>query len=77
MRRQLARRAPLGPTAQLRQLVEGYVAGFNRYLGDTGAAHLPDPTCRGKAWVGPITALDVWSGVYDLFALGGTEQFRC
>jgi acyl-homoserine-lactone acylase len=76
VRRLLARPAPLGPTAQLRQLVEGYVAGYNRYLGDTGAAHLPDPTCRGKTWVGPITALDVWSGVYDLLALGGTAQYR-
>ncbi len=48
VRRLLARPAPLGPTAQLRGLVDGYVAGYNRYLRDTGVAHLPDPTCRGK-----------------------------
>jgi acyl-homoserine-lactone acylase len=76
VRRRLARPAPVGPTAQLRQLVDGYVAGYNRYLRDTGVAHLPDPTCRGKAWVGPVTALDVWSGVYDLRALAGTAKFR-
>ena len=51
VRRLLARPAPLGPTARARQLVDGYVAGYNRYLHDTGVAHLPDPTCRGKAWV--------------------------
>jgi acyl-homoserine-lactone acylase len=66
---------PLGPTPQARQLVEGYVAGYNRYLADTGVAHLPDPTCRGAAWAGPITALDVWSGVYDLNRYQGADQF--
>ena len=76
VRRLLARPAPLGPTTQLRELVDGYVAGYNRYLRDTGVAHLPDPTCRSKAWVGPITALDVWSGIYDLNALEGSAGFR-
>ena len=76
VRRLLARPAPLGPTAQLRRMVDGYVAGYNRYLRDTGVAKLPDPTCRGKAWVGPITALDVWSGIYDLNTLEGTGRFR-
>jgi acyl-homoserine-lactone acylase len=76
VQRLLARPAPLGPTAELRQMVDGYVAGYNRYLRDTGVAHLPDPTCRGKAWVGPITPLDVWSGVYDLNSLTGATQFK-
>jgi acyl-homoserine-lactone acylase len=76
VRRLLARPAPLGPTARLRRLVDGYVAGFNRYLRATGVARLPDPTCRGKAWVRPIAALDVWSGIYDLNLLSGTAQFR-
>ena len=69
VRRLLARPAPLGPTAQARQLVDGYVAGYNRYLHDTGVAHLPDPTCRGKAWVTPITATDVWTLIYDIDTL--------
>jgi acyl-homoserine-lactone acylase len=74
--RLVARPAPLGPTDALRQMVDGYVAGYNRYLRDTGVAALPDPTCRGKAWVEPITALDVWSGIYDLDAFAGTARFR-
>jgi acyl-homoserine-lactone acylase len=72
----LARPAPLGPTPQARQLVDGYVAGYNRYLRDTGVAHLPDPTCRGKPWVTPITALDVWAGLYDLDTLEGSMAYR-
>ncbi|WP_369190959.1 penicillin acylase family protein [Streptomyces sp. R08] len=66
VRRLLARKAPLGPTTELRRMVEGYAAGYNRYLRDTGVDHLPDPTCKGKPWVRPITALDLWSVVYDV-----------
>jgi acyl-homoserine-lactone acylase len=68
--------APLGPTPQLRSIVDGYVAGYNRYLHDTGIAHLPDLTCRGKAWVTPITALDVWTNIYDIDLANGLGDFR-
>ncbi len=71
VRRLLSRPAPLGPTRQARDLVNGYVAGYNRYLADTGVAHLPDPACRGQAWVTPITALDVWTLMYDFDTLTG------
>lgn len=67
--------APLGPTAQLRQLVDGYAAGYNRYLHATGTAHLPDASCRGKAWVGPITAADIWNVVYDVDGSYGDTGF--
>jgi acyl-homoserine-lactone acylase len=76
LRRLLARPAPLGPTEQLRRLVDGYVAGYNRYLRDTGVERLPDPTCRGKAWVRPITALDIWSNILDGDRMDGTGQFK-
>jgi acyl-homoserine lactone acylase PvdQ len=39
-------------------------------------AHLPDPTCRGKAWVSPITALDVWSGIYDFNRIEGASHLK-
>ncbi|PKP94398.1 MAG: acyl-homoserine-lactone acylase [Alphaproteobacteria bacterium HGW-Alphaproteobacteria-16] len=39
------------------QLVDGYVAGYNRYLRDIGPAGVPE-ACRGKPWVRPITADD-------------------
>ena len=76
LRRLLARPAPLGPTPQARQLLAGYVAGYNRYLRDTTAARLPDPTCRGKSWVIPITALDVWSVIYNINTLNGSVVYR-
>jgi acyl-homoserine-lactone acylase len=41
-----------------RALIEGYVAGYNRYLRDTGSDHLPE-ACRGKPWVRPITTDDM------------------
>jgi acyl-homoserine-lactone acylase len=75
VRRLLARPAPLGPTAHLRQMVAGYVAGYNRYLRDTGVAHLPDPTCRGASWVSPITAADIWNDVLDVDRTDGTASF--
>jgi acyl-homoserine-lactone acylase len=72
----VAQPAPLGPTTQTRQLVDGYAAGFNKYLADTGVKNLPDPTCRGAAWVGPITALDLWTDIYDIQQFGGIAQIK-
>ncbi|MEV6485863.1 penicillin acylase family protein [Streptomyces sp. NPDC051576] len=66
VRQLLDRKAPLGPTAELRRMVAGYAAGYNRYLRDTGVDHLPDARCKGKPWVRPITALDLWNVVYDV-----------
>ncbi|NUR85247.1 MAG: peptidase S45 [Nonomuraea sp.] len=76
LRRVLALPPPLGPSRQLRGLVDGYVAGYNRYLEETGVDRLPDPTCRGKAWVGPITADDVWSNLLDLARAAGTTAAK-
>lgn len=38
-------------------IVQGYVAGYNRYLRDVGPQGVPE-ACRGKAWVRPITVDD-------------------
>lgn len=40
------------------RLIAGYVAGYNRYLADTGADNLPE-ACRDKDWVRPITTDDM------------------
>ncbi|MFI7643053.1 penicillin acylase family protein [Nonomuraea sp. NPDC049400] len=74
--RLLAQRTPLGPSDELRRLVDGYVAGYNRYLQETGVANLPDPTCRGKAWVGPITATDMWNNLLDLNRMAGIAGMK-
>lgn len=75
--RLLAAPAPIGPTPEVRAIVDGYVAGYNRYLADQRIAHLPDPACRGAAWMRPVTAMDVWRRAYQLGigALGGTGTF--
>ncbi|GAA2148246.1 penicillin acylase family protein [Kitasatospora kazusensis] len=72
----LDRPAPLGPTDRMRQLVDGYADGYNRYLRDTGVANLPDPTCKGKPWVGPITALDIWTLIHDVDQVAGAPQYK-
>ncbi|MFI9787129.1 penicillin acylase family protein [Kitasatospora sp. NPDC051984] len=74
VRRLMAEPAPLGPTGEARQLVDGYVAGYNRYLHDTGVDHLPDPSCQGKGWVGPITAEDIWSVLYNVNTMSGVAK---
>ena len=58
--RELRQPAPLGPTRLVRNLVRGYVAGYNRYLAETGVANIPDRRCRGQVWVRPITEQDVY-----------------
>lgn len=47
----------------VRALIDGYVAGYNQYLADTGIAAIPGH-CRGADWVQPITAEDL--GAYYL-----------
>ncbi|MEU6717288.1 penicillin acylase family protein [Nonomuraea sp. NPDC046802] len=74
--RLLAQPAPVGPGGELRGLVDGYVDGYNRYLEETGVANLPDPTCRGKSWVGPITATDLWNNLLDLNRMSSGARFK-
>ncbi len=46
---------------RVRDLNEGYVAGINRYLEETGVENLPegDLGCRDADWVFPITSTDI------------------
>jgi len=65
----LEQKPPQGPKEEIRQGVRGYVAGYNRYLKDTGVDKLPDPACRGKDWVRPIDELTVYRYFYKLALL--------
>ncbi len=69
------RRAPHGPSKIVRATVKGFAAGYNAYLRRTGRAKLPDPTCRGKAWVRPITALDMYRRFYQLGLRASSGNF--
>jgi acyl-homoserine-lactone acylase len=71
----IGQRAPNGPSKAVRQDIKGFAAGYNAYLRKTGRAKLPDPTCRGKAWVRPITAMDVYRRFYQLGLRASSGNF--
>ncbi len=73
--KQLARKAPAGPGKNARAMLRGYVAGYNAYLRKVGVNGIPDPRCRGKSWVKPITIIDAWRRAYQLSLLGSGTVF--
>ena len=70
------RKAPHGPSKAARDTIKGFAAGYNAYLKRTGRNKLPDPTCRGKRWVRPITALDMYRRIYQLGLRASSGNFR-
>ena len=60
---------PQGPVPALKRAVRGYVAGYNDYLERVGVDNIPDPACRGKAWVRPIEEIDAYRRFYQLALL--------
>jgi acyl-homoserine-lactone acylase len=65
----LAEPPPAGPVDEIKDGVAGYVAGYNKYLADTGVNNISDPRCRGAAWVRPITEMDAYHRFYQLALL--------
>ncbi|MCF5725481.1 acylase [Pseudomonas syringae] len=57
-------------TPQIRQRIEGYVAGYNRYLQEQGA-----PAQCQAAWVRPLVPHDVVKLTRRLLVEGGVGQF--
>jgi acyl-homoserine-lactone acylase len=51
-------RAGAANSEEVKAALRGYVAGYNRYLQDTGPAGLPE-ACRNKPWVRPMTLADL------------------
>src|SRR3954447_18036251 len=65
--RLLARRPPRGQSVGARHVMRGYVSGYNAYLRQVGGARgVPDPTCRGRGWVRPITTATAYRRVFQL-----------
>jgi acyl-homoserine-lactone acylase len=70
----LAQAPPLGPEQEVRELVGGYVKGYNRYLSDVGGTNgVTDSACRGKPWVRPITEADAYRRFYQLTELASAD----
>ncbi|WPH19296.1 penicillin acylase family protein [Variovorax paradoxus] len=59
----------------LRQLVEGFAAGYNRYVRDLKAGGAAHEACRNEAWVKPIAAEDIYRRMYAANLAGGYSNF--
>ncbi|WP_105968062.1 penicillin acylase family protein [Streptomyces geranii] len=66
--RLLAQPAPQGPSKAVKDLMNGWAAGYNAWLKQN---RVKDPACAGAAWVRPVTGLDVATRAYALTVLGG------
>jgi acyl-homoserine-lactone acylase len=69
--RLVAQPAPQGPRPEVRQVVSGYVKGFNAFLARTGRSGITDPACRGADWVRPISEQDFYRHFYSIAVTGG------
>ncbi|MCQ0021548.1 penicillin acylase family protein [Streptomyces somaliensis DSM 40738] len=66
--RLLARPAPAGPSREQKELMRGWAAGYNAWLKEN---EVTDPACAGRAWVRPVSALDVARRAHALAVAGG------
>ena len=55
---------------EAQEMARGYVAGYNRFVADTGVEKLP-AGCRSAAWVRPMTLLDYFRINETEMILGG------
>jgi len=60
--------------ADAREVIQGYAAGYNAYLAETGVDDL-DGWCAGEQWVEPITELDLVTYYKDLGLLASGRNF--
>jgi acyl-homoserine-lactone acylase len=63
---------PNGLLPQVKQVYQGFVAGYNAYL---RSGKLNDPTCKGKPWVKPITLMDMLMRGIQIETEGSSQQF--
>ncbi|MCP5067020.1 MAG: acylase, partial [bacterium] len=57
----------------VKELVRGYAAGYNRYLRDTGTGALPE-ACRDAEWVREIDEIDLFRVYYKLVDRAGASN---
>jgi acyl-homoserine-lactone acylase len=62
----LAEPPPLGPSDEVREIVRGFVAGFNRFLAEPNAL-----SCADAEWLRPMAELDVYRRAYAVTLLMG------
>jgi acyl-homoserine-lactone acylase len=59
----------------LKQLVDGFAAGYNRYVRDVKASGSAHAACRSEAWVQPISSDDIYRRMYAANLAGGYSNF--
>lgn len=59
----------------LKQLVTGFAAGYNRYVRDIKAKPGANAACAAEAWVRPVTAEDIYRRMYQTNLAGGYSNF--
>jgi acyl-homoserine-lactone acylase len=57
-----------------REMLDGYVAGYNQYLRDTGVDNIPGG-CAGEEWVQEIDAESLMAFYLDVAMLAGSRNF--
>lgn len=73
--RLLAMPAPRGPSAEAREMVRGFVAGYNRRVRDIDVDRIGDPACRGAEWVRPIDEMTMWRYLLQVSTLASGVTF--
>lgn len=60
----------------VQELVNGFAAGMNRYLKETGVENLPegDAGCRNASWVFEINDFDLWQHLRRIGLAGSSDQ---
>ncbi len=66
----LKMKPPNGPLPQVKEVIDGYVKGYNAWLGKN-RSKIQDTTCKGKPWVRKITTLDAYLRFYELSTMAG------
>ncbi len=63
--------------AHMQKLVSGFAEGYDRYVGELahGEHALAQAQCRGKPWVTPISADDVYRRLMAAMLAGGATRF--
>jgi len=64
-------------SAPIHDLIDGFVAGYNRYVGELDAGRMDgaNAECRGKPWVGKISPDDVIRRLVAANLAGGAARF--
>lgn len=60
---------------RLRQLVEGFAAGYNRYVSEARAGNGAHAACRSADWVQAIAPQDIWRRMVAANLAGGYSNF--